>query len=447
MQANLGLIPGLAMLLTGAVLLWRGARGRRIDDHPICRVCGFDLFGLPPESHRCSECGVDLRKRRTIRIGHHQPARMVMALGMLLLFAGGGWLGIASKVASKQLNVNQYKPVWWLLREANSSSVSTRDTALKQLFTRLDKKKLSDAQVQQIVQRALQVQGDKNRPWATGWGDFVEWAQSKDRLPSEQWEQYVKQALTAFRLEARPNVRRGTTLPLRLAYGPARVGRNVTAFFVRCQRKQVLVSGMPRDPNQGDHAFRVVVLGSNRSGRSCWTVPLDDSVFAKLQNGPQTAQVSFDVEVSWGGSSRYQTELHLDAKWELVDEATVKVVTDDSLRPAVEQSLKLKAENWAFGVPRPGCVDLTMTCANPPVGLAYDVLARQGDKEWKMGIAAFKARESDDCYIGSQLSGVRGEVLDLILRPSLQAAESQVDCTEMWNGEITLRQVQVKGLN
>ena len=56
----------------GLALLLLGVRGRRIDDHPICRRCGFDLFGLPAGSERCSECGAEVRRRRAIRIGRRK---------------------------------------------------------------------------------------------------------------------------------------------------------------------------------------------------------------------------------------------------------------------------------------------------------------------------------------------------------------------------------------
>ena len=40
---------GAAILLAiGLVALVFGLRGRKIDDHPICRLCRFDLHGIYP---------------------------------------------------------------------------------------------------------------------------------------------------------------------------------------------------------------------------------------------------------------------------------------------------------------------------------------------------------------------------------------------------------------
>ena len=36
----------IVILIAATVLLIAGLRGRRVDDHPLCRRCGFDLIGL-----------------------------------------------------------------------------------------------------------------------------------------------------------------------------------------------------------------------------------------------------------------------------------------------------------------------------------------------------------------------------------------------------------------
>lgn len=49
--------PLLLGFVIAVVLLRRGLRGRAIDDHPVCRACGFDLFNLPSDRAACPECG------------------------------------------------------------------------------------------------------------------------------------------------------------------------------------------------------------------------------------------------------------------------------------------------------------------------------------------------------------------------------------------------------
>jgi hypothetical protein len=50
------------LFIAGAALLFVGLRGRRLDDHPLCRRCGFDVFGTPEPQTACPECGADLPK-------------------------------------------------------------------------------------------------------------------------------------------------------------------------------------------------------------------------------------------------------------------------------------------------------------------------------------------------------------------------------------------------
>lgn len=45
--------------LAALALLIRGWRGKRIDDHPLCRACGFDLSGNS-DAKSCPECGAAL---------------------------------------------------------------------------------------------------------------------------------------------------------------------------------------------------------------------------------------------------------------------------------------------------------------------------------------------------------------------------------------------------
>src|SRR4051794_4758223 len=114
------LIPALAFasLLVFAASLAYALRGRRVDDHPICRGCGFDLFGKPDGSQRCAECGADLTHRRATRIGRRERRRglaRVAGSGVLLsvvALSGMGWIQV------RGVDMQRHKPVWWLAREA-----------------------------------------------------------------------------------------------------------------------------------------------------------------------------------------------------------------------------------------------------------------------------------------------------------------------------------------
>src|SRR5687767_13350874 len=127
------------------LLVWIGARGRRVDTHPICRRCEFDLFGLPGTSARCPECGADLARRRATRIGHRRRIRLLLTLAIPLLLISGGALGVAGYAKARGVNVYRYKPVSWLIREMRHADL--RPAALDELLARLADGWLSDADV------------------------------------------------------------------------------------------------------------------------------------------------------------------------------------------------------------------------------------------------------------------------------------------------------------
>ena len=54
------------MGVVGTALLILGLRGRRLDGHPVCRKCRFDLVGTPDVSV-CPECGRDVTQPATVR--------------------------------------------------------------------------------------------------------------------------------------------------------------------------------------------------------------------------------------------------------------------------------------------------------------------------------------------------------------------------------------------
>ena len=75
----------VAAAAVGIALLAAGLRGRRVDDHPLCRRCRFDLTGKPAESTRCSECGAPIDRPNAVRVGHRQHRPRAVAYGAAVL--------------------------------------------------------------------------------------------------------------------------------------------------------------------------------------------------------------------------------------------------------------------------------------------------------------------------------------------------------------------------
>jgi len=66
----------------GLRCLWRGMFGVAVDQHPICRVCEYDLFGSDWSEERCPECGTPLLSVTDIRHGTRERNAKLATLGL-----------------------------------------------------------------------------------------------------------------------------------------------------------------------------------------------------------------------------------------------------------------------------------------------------------------------------------------------------------------------------
>jgi hypothetical protein len=179
-----------AMVLIGLVLFYLAMRGRRIDDHPVCRRCRFDLVGLPADANRCSECGADLKRRRAVRVGNRQRRWGWMLLGSLLILENGSWLSVQVRHMAADTDWNRYKPAWWLLSEARSGD----STAVARLVGKWEQGTLSKSQADELLRLMLAAQGDRKRTWLPQWGDTVEKMRRRRMVSDADWQKYWEQS-------------------------------------------------------------------------------------------------------------------------------------------------------------------------------------------------------------------------------------------------------------
>ncbi|MCH8260500.1 MAG: hypothetical protein IIC46_09875, partial [Planctomycetes bacterium] len=203
------LLSGVSLF--GLLLLVLGVRGKRIDDHPLCRKCKYDLVGTAQLPTKCPECGSELSKNRATRIGNRKHRHSMLVAGLIIFSSSlttGGFLGWAQ---AKNFDWYPYKPLWVLSSEAElPMPVNQYSKAQWEIYNRLSDGKLSNRQINNLVENALKLQADKSIKWNLCWGDILEEAWLKDKVSKDQLKRYVLAATSSsLKLFTRSRIRQG----------------------------------------------------------------------------------------------------------------------------------------------------------------------------------------------------------------------------------------------
>lgn len=462
----------LAVMLLGIAIVGMGLRGRRVDEHPLCRRCGFDLSGKPPDSHVCSECGAELGRKRAIRIGHRQRRAWAILLGVAISMPGIIGLGVLGWLTFQQIDWYQHKPTWWLLREAGYANATTRDNALTELTARDGRKELSEAQTVMAVERILVIQGDSTLPWKPAWGVFVEDLLLSDRLDKERWEKYCRQA-APFRFEVRKRLRRGDPLPLRLTPAPStRTGR---LFFWPVALDEVQIGPVRLTeaelsarltPSSDDELRRVVVTRGQHSAPS-QRYPLDDLLahfrtfmlaepsINSLPNGKHRISIQCRVAeiVGVGGAPRFgavsavhsYSVVRIEQTIDLVDAGSpaVDLVMAPELQESVVKSISVDAI-YADRRPTHQLVDFALRIASPPMPLSFRVFLRHGGAEWDCGSIVCPKGSAVTRNFSLRADSLLAPQASIILRPDVDAPHTSIDIEQVWGGSFAIPEVPIE---
>ncbi|MFG0285645.1 MAG: hypothetical protein ACF8R7_14600 [Phycisphaerales bacterium JB039] len=218
-----------AAAVVGAALLTLGLRGKRLNDHPICRRCGFDLIGREDlratwGQSPCTDCGADLKRKRAIRWGLRRRRPAAAAVGALLLIGAVGAGGALACGAIWGFDWNRVKPVWLLARQMQSADDQTAEAAIDELRERIEDERLapdSNADVERarrLADTILSIQGDLDRQWRAGIGVVFEELWTGGFLTDALITRYVAQAYP-LDIRVRDTVLCGDPLPVRFEVG------------------------------------------------------------------------------------------------------------------------------------------------------------------------------------------------------------------------------------
>lgn len=419
-------IVGSATLI-GAVLLTLGLRGRRIDDHPVCARCRFDLSGAPEPRTTCPECGRDVSTPKAIKVGQRRRRpRMLMSGAAALAVSLLIW-GVAGWGLWKGTNWNTYKPTGWLLFEARVGAPGEADAAISEVADRVvSKSPPGRGQLNQFVEVVLAHQADHMKPWSDGWRKAIDVLIEEEMTSEDQLEAVFHNAYS-FDMDARPTTRLGDPIIVRLIASP-RLGRTQPSRSVLIEATRTIVNGVEVEESLGRmHA----------SGRSSMATSVPAT-----QAGPAELVVHFRYAFAESLFDSPEPE-----EWTpFVRSTTVSVVSRNSAdgvrlvaneaeRAAIRKSLQNMLPGIQRSVPLLG-PDMSVTIDRPPLDLAFEVYVRQGDAEWRVGSVVGRRGETRSTALRLHDARLGPANIDVIFRASEAAIRRTIEMNSAWDGEI-----------
>ena len=437
----------IVLLILVLALFPIGLPGRRVDDHPICRRCRFDLVGAPPGSAACPECGADVTHPGAVRTGNRVRRRGLRAGVLVVLLVALASVLMTGWVSVRGTDLTPYKPAWAVMREVDGPEAISRP-ALRELARRLGEGELSDEQMIQFADRALAHQADRSKPWLPAWGLFLEAAHDAGRLDAERWERYLRESVQ-FDLKVRPRVRRGDPVPVEVNWARVRVG-NQKSFMVSF--------GGPAPLTASD-----VPLGMDVSPRTeavLETLPPTRKVLvrpratplSKLRDGEHRLHAEVPVTITYSDRMPVEFFIRTEARFRLLpaDVSSVTPVSDSDLARKLRASMHF---DRLFVIGGPSTTFHPKRVKEVPVTLGFDVFLRAGKREWPMGPivihrgpANLELQNAYLCFASAYVPGLDATAVDVVLRSAPKASVESIYMTDTWEGEVVFKDVSVEYL-
>jgi hypothetical protein len=418
-------------------MLARGLRGRRIDDHPVCARCKFDLTGRAPDSFNCPECGTNLQGGFATEIGNRQRRDGLFYTGGSIALLGAIPLMTLICLACIKVDPIRLKPFWWLLRDAVAMDPRMQHNEDRdEIYYRVKNNRLSLGDDQRVVNVALKLQADLSKPWNPIWGDMIESLQSRGQISAVDWKTYLAQDEPAT-FQIRTKVARGDPIPFRVV-GEARGATRTTTLRRLTVNMIATVPGATTQYPSWGGGF-----GSNFSLSGF--IPISADSWDHLQPGTHSLQIRFfNLASALAANPTLFGPVDCQANWTLVPngEKSVQLIHDEVLAAQVQKSLSCEIRidsDITVGIKSDG----------PPIDLAFAVSIRSGSKEWNSSsrptiVIEKNSRNlfSTDCNF-NYAPELIGQRVDIILRPSISAAAERVDIDKLLDHEFVIKDVLI----
>lgn len=368
--------------------------------------------------------------------------------GAALLLVCAGAAGVMGWAIITKFDPLPHVPVWAVRMETRSASEVRSLSALAEVVRRMKTGSLLDKDVQLVVDHAIARISAREEPPAQ-WSEFIEFVRGRGQLSDEKWVAYAKAAVD-IEIAMGERVRRGEKLQIR----PALFGRRVSPAVSMGPAGRVPYSTLRVKlwMEHGRVGTRVtrgapgisITSEMHRNTRGS----MGTSLNCDGPPGPSTVQVTFRLEVLDGPSNK------IIGGWNREFERTVEIIgRDQASIPAntnfspdtIRQSLNVHQGTLA----EDGRMSMNLEVNGPPSGLGFDIFFRPLDGPGRTEVPGGRISvEQGDVLTycaDAMLPSSAATRVDVILRPSIQAAEINPCVTSVWMGsEIVFRDVPLQ---
>ena len=451
------LILALAFIIAGTILFAMGFRGRKLNDHPHCRKCRFDLSGVYPAKVQCPECGSVLDQPKRIRTGYRDRNRRLMAVGTAPLLLGVALAVTTAWTSGSNLNWNTILPTRVLVWRAEHLP---DQAVLIELRSRRVAGRLDNETIHQLVGYALRVHSDMKTPWLKEWGDFVEEAWLEGSLDKEKWTRYTDELITRVEFEPKSTIRVGDPWTLELATGcrVGAVGRLLQMVEAKCIELESSNGARTPVACASTLCWAGIWSESPEGGGSSSLVDTSGCRVPALVPGQYVLRAQVLQTLTSEINPQFRTEKRLELERMVTilssDAPLYRTLHDPSLFKRIRDSVRISNVSDEYGslssMKRPSGDVIVMggiQIIRPPVGVAFEIWVRapgRGEFKCLEALSTTLGQNSEDWGISFNSPAPAPQFIDVILWPSLDVAQRSKDVNEYWGDEVVIANVPVK---
>ncbi len=438
--------------LPGVLLLIAGRRGKRIDDHPVCRGCGFDLFGtrepIPDKHPKCPECGT----RREPKVGNRKRRGKLTLAGVFLMLTSIGVAGAWGYGQFGAAQIAQYKPMWLLRFEARSGTSNTAAIALGEMIARFQNGKLTPATAELLFDDAV-AHGPAsnpalvNAPIGSRW-DWLAAELMRAGHGTDAEREAIGRSWIETAVEVRPQVRLGERVPIRFhrkQFGPDyRLG-----FYEHMDSASTEMNGrtfqMEMSSSGGLSGNRGT--GSRSTGWSGTNLRPRADLPTDLGEGVHLLDVYVPIRITDGqhGSVLAQWIETQRVQFEYVpaDGDPIDMIYDPALAVRVEQAVALRDHELtvnSYGI------NSILDWSSIPADLAYNIFVQRGEQKRKLStVAATPKNGAHGFVLGGEVPDEwpDGAVVDMVFEPAPDVARNTTDMTQILDHAFVIPDVKI----